>query len=230
MKPESTHEPKLIKDPKSGKERFVYVRSKETIEALEKDRLGKLHMLKPITNPELTERLNQKFLVVITPYITAQRVVLTRLLSDRTIHKLVNGTQLLESYLRSESYLEGFPQFNQLFIQFSYSEAPNRRLADIINEIVGLRYHLDKHCWLMIPKNLTELASQWGESLLNMTYLPTCLLPPQSGEGAGPITTAKTDHTPKVGREQFNSNPETKNLTDLKFAKKGKRRKWTEMD
>jgi len=167
----------------------------ETSEAVERDRLGKLQLLKPLLLPELNLRLKEKQLIIVAPYLTGQRAILTRLLEDRTVHKLINGTQLLESYLKSEHYLSGFPQFNQFFLQFSYSEAPNRRLADLVNEIVGLRFHLDMHCWLIVPRSIPELASQWGESLLNLVYLPILNLPPQENDIIGPNSSARTDHS-----------------------------------
>jgi hypothetical protein len=219
-----THEPKIIIDPKTGREKMVYFRTKETQEALEKDRLGKLHMLKPLKIPDLDKRLKLPHLVIITPYLMSQRVILTRLLQDRSAHKIINGTQLLESYLRSQSYLEGFPQFGQLYLQFSYSEAPNRRLADLINEIMGLRYHMDMSCWLLIPRSLTELAGQWGESLLNLSYLPTFPLPSQGGDEVGPNSTAKTDYGPRPNQTTTFSMDDDDRSPDPKFAGRGKKR------
>lgn len=192
-----THDARVITDPQTGLQKIVYVRTKETEEELERDRLGHLSMLKPVNHPDLTKHLPTKNLVVITPYLTGQRVIMTRLLYDKRPHKMMLGTQLVDSYVRSESYLEGFPQYPQLYIQFSYNESPNRRLADLVNEIMGLRFHLGMHSWLIVPRSIPELAAQWGDSLLNLSYLPRLNLPPQDGEEMGPNSSARTDPNPR---------------------------------
>lgn len=223
-----THTGVQIKDPKTGLIKTVYVRTKETEKQLEQDRLGTLGMLEPIQHPELGGFLHHRNAVVVTPYLSGQRTILTRLLYDKKPHKVMLGTQLVDSFVRSESYLEGFPQFAQFYLQFSYNESPNRRLADLVNEIMGLRFHLGLHSWLIIPRPLPELAAQWGESLLNLSYLPRLVLPASIGELMGPNSTAKTDPTlrPNQGGPVTTSmDNESARAPDTRFVPKDKRRK-----
>lgn len=219
---ERTHYSKMVVDPKTGKTRQVWCRSAKTVVEMEKLRLGPLYEMEDLTQRVFCNSLKKIRVIFIATLKTAQRAIRTRLRKDHSLHKIVNGTQILEAYLGgSDSYLSGWDQFEQLFILFSYSESTNRRLPELVNELIGLRGHLGKHVWLFIPKDLGSLSLQWGEVIRTLDYLEVIRLEAESEEDLrGPQSSAVVLPS-QIGSSSILSNPVS---DDPKFAGKDKKR------
>jgi hypothetical protein len=191
-----THIPKEIEI--NGKKKVVYVRTSETEEEMDRIRMGPFSRLDPLNIPELTERLPVRNLIIQAPYITAKRVIRTRLGVDKRTHRVLTGTNLLQSYFANEGYKDGFPVYKQFYLLFGYSESTNRRLHEIIVETLFTRYHNDDHFWVLIPKSLEEMIVQWGEALTNLRIFPYIRCVP-SQEEKGPVSAANPTVSPAVG-------------------------------
>jgi hypothetical protein len=214
--------------------KLVWSRTPEQKEEMEKLRLGPFAEMEPMTTSIFTAVLPKKNMVFISDYYTAQRAIGTRLRLDKRPHKILTGTQLVSSYLGkgedggSDEYFEGFPVFKQLYVLFGYMESKNRRLAELINELVSMRYHQKLHCWLFINCPLEILAPRWGEVLLNLKFLPSTKLDPAKGHDGPKATSASSiqesppqEYRPdrKLGNIQPPNNATIK-PHDRKFGKK----------
>lgn len=229
-----THKPTVVKGP-DGRDKVLYRRTPETIEEIEKMRLGVFSEETPLPLSKFGDNLRTKNMIILAKYPIALRAIRTRLDLDKRPHRFMTGANILKHYLEkvSTDYLEGFPQTKHLYLTFSYTDSPNRRMADILHELMGLRYTLKLHCWLFLPQPLNQLALQWGESMTALSYLPLLDLRGIECTTPAPVVTAVTDLTPRTlvvrqdPREQktateYDSGSEP--IIDPKLNKKRRRR------
>lgn len=221
---EETHTQKVIELP-NGKKKVVYVRTEKTEQDLEKIRLGNLFSKPLLTDSKIVDRINLPFLVIITSQEMALRITRTRLERNKKPHRVLTGTQVLDHYLNNTGYLEAFSNSPQLFILFSYLESANRRLGELINELISNRNLIGKDCWLFLPKSIPEIAAQWGQGLHNLKQFPCLDL---GIDVSSPASNAVNDFSPKDSRIRAASNPVEEAVDgkeDLRFQKKTKRRR-----
>jgi len=168
---------------RKGKKRIwdtpVYQRSDEHQEEMEKYRLGPFAGEDPTADTRILKVLRTNHQVFIAPYPVARTITATRLLRESKSHKLLTGSDLLADYLSddtSQSLHEGFPQFHQLFLFFGYTEAKNRRLPQIVVQLMGQRFHKGMHSWLFFPDSLARMEEKWGDfkalSYINQLEIP----------------------------------------------------------
>jgi hypothetical protein len=174
----NTHRQVRIIDPRTKKEKIVFVRSEDTKKKIFEERLGSYLTEKVREEEDIKACFENRNQIIVSPYSIAREVIATHLRSTSGSYQALTGSQLLERFLRSKedaidnSYLSGFETTEQFYLLFSYSESKNGRLADLVNEIISLRVHLGKHGWLFVPRTIGELSSQWGENLLSLSHLP----------------------------------------------------------
>jgi hypothetical protein len=225
MSEKPTHTGRLVTDS-TGRSRMVYRRTPETEEEMEKIRLGPLALLEPFHSPIMSGRILEPTFVIQTSQDLACRLILARILQDRKPHRVITGTKIISAYLSNESYFDAFSNFAQLFILFGYQEHGNRRLAEFINELVSTRHLEGQHVWLFIPKPLVDMAAQWGDSLLNLKFLPNLQI--LSEDSMGPVSAGKIDWSHKDPRflppppSYASPPPPSDDNPDPKFSKKPK--------
>lgn len=210
-----SHESKLVTTP-DGKTKVVYKRTEEQERLMEDHRLGKFSLIDPLRTSNFLEVLPKKNLVLQASYLVAQRAIRARLDLDKRSYMVLTGTQLVRRYLDQESseesgsYFEGFPNFKQFYLLFGYTESKNRRLSELINEVINLRYTQGMHCWLFLSEPLEVLAGRWGDALLNLNYLPRVTIN-DINDRPGPQSTASV-------KEEFRQ--DVKNSVDEDGPKK----------
>jgi hypothetical protein len=229
MPNEPSHRPHKIERVKytdhRGRERtrtiVQYARSPQAEKDAENSRLGSLAQLRPTTDPTVEQYLCHRNLIFISPWDVARHIIRTRLERDAQLHKLLTGTDILKSYLdrsgdASITLREGFSAYHQLYILFGYIEAPNSYLPSLITQLVGQRYHEQKHCWLFMPRDLGEMVATWTPAIGDLIYLKRTTLPKLHDYQSlpGPIVNTpvrKPEHPPTHDDTQRNIN------TDQKF-------------
>lgn len=167
---------------KHGKKRIKYKvtfkRSPETEARIEELRLGSFSKEAITKDPDALPIIKSNLAVIQTPYPIARILISSRLHLDKTPHKVMTTSEVLAAYLDqgkesmgSRSLLEGYPQFSQVYVIIRFNDANNKYIGSLVNQLMGLRFHLDKHMWFLYDRDLTTMSTKWP-GLIDLSSYP----------------------------------------------------------
>lgn len=179
-----SHRIKVVFDAQGGPPKNVFQRTPETEQAIRNHQLGEFWNTPPLYDRGFLEALPNHCGIFVGSYVVCRMALRTKL--DKIIparFRVLNGTQILGEYLRKEKqdFLEGFPEQPFVAIMYGFTEATNKRVPDLVRELVGNRYQKGKSTWVFFPQSLNLIAEQWGICLLDLNYLSTHTLPKMDG-------------------------------------------------
>jgi len=179
-----SHKRIIVQDGKGGPPRVVYQRTKETEEAIHNHRLGEYWNTPPLQDRDFRALLGANMGIFIGEYLVCRMALRAKLdIALEENFRVINGTQILSEFLKDakEDFLNGYPHDRFVAVMYGFTESTNRRVPDLIKELIGTRYQRAMDTWIFFPKNITLMAEQWGPSLLDLTYISQYVLPKTEG-------------------------------------------------
>lgn len=209
--------------------RTVYARSKLLQDQIEKERLGIFVEHPAVEAAEVNELFNHKHLRIQAPYEVGASIVSTVAHQDKRPFKALTGADVLQTFQgrEEENTREGFSAYPLLFIFLDYFEGSNLYLPQLVSELIGQRYHNDRHVWLFMPGDLESLARRWDNpGILGLGYLPVRVIRelPGVSKEKSPVSSFEKQVKFIPPTPQSSSEESRQVAGDLKF--KEKKKKW----
>lgn len=223
---------KVIFTDRNGKPRtrykVAYSRSQVLQAQLEKERLGIFVDYAPVDVTEVTELFESRQLRIQAPYEVAATIVSTVAHRDKRDFKVLTGADILQTFQgrEEENTREGFSAYPLLYIFLDYFEGPNLYLPQLVSELIGQRFHKDRHVWLFMPGDLESLARRWDNpGVLSLNYLPAKVIRelPGVSKETSPAATFEKQVRPVQVTDRGASTEDRKVAEDPKFKDRKKR-------
>ena len=171
--PEETHRAIKVIDPTSGRVRKVFCRTQALVDKLAQERLGDWGSETVLQDSEFSViPWGIDFARLVVSYNIARRVIATAVQRSQMRYRVILGSDVLHSYLeKQDDYYGAYELDEKLFILFGYCESKNRRISELVNELVAFRYHKKLSVWVFVPESLEVMTIKWGPAMQALSYL-----------------------------------------------------------